>query len=62
MNRMTVKNRPGDPNIVYLYDISGRLYDVNDLRDVNEGGGITDYYYDRIGRVNDVQDPEGRLV
>ena len=56
MNRLTVKNRPGDPNITFLYDIAGRIYDVNDA------GDITEYYYDRIGRISDVNDPEDRLV
>jgi hypothetical protein len=48
---LTVKNRPGDPNITFLYDITGRIYDVNDA------GDITEYYYDRIGRISDVNDP-----
>ncbi len=62
LNRMTVKNGPADPNIYYRYDIAGRLYDVNDLRSVSNGGGITTYDYDRIGRVEQVNDIEGRLV
>jgi YD repeat-containing protein len=53
---LTVKNRPGDPNIAFLYDIAGRIYDVNDA------GDITEYYYDRIGRISDVNDPEDRLA
>jgi YD repeat-containing protein len=56
MNRLTVKNRPGDPNITFLNDITGRIYDVNDA------GDITEYYYDRLGRISDVNDPEERLV
>ncbi|MHC4122456.1 MAG: RHS repeat-associated core domain-containing protein [Planctomycetota bacterium] len=56
MNRVKVKDRPGDPNIIYRYDIASRLYDVND------GGNVTEFYYDRIGRITDVNDPEDRLV
>ena len=62
LDRMTVKNRPSDPNIYCRYDIAGRLYDVNDLRDVNDGGGLTSYSYDRIGRVSEVNDIESKLV
>ena len=62
LNRMTVKNRTGDPNIIIRYDIAGRIYDVNDGRSVSDGGGITSYLYDRIGRVNDVNDIEFRTV
>lgn len=56
LNRLIVKNQPGDPNIEFTYDIADRLWDVND------GGKVTEYYYDRIGRVTDVNDPEDRLV
>ncbi len=63
INRLTVKNRPGDPNIVYRYNIASRLYDVNDGRAVTEGGGLTElYYYDRIGRLTDVNDIKARFV
>jgi RHS repeat-associated protein len=62
LNRMIVKNRPGDPNIIFSYDIAGRLTDVNDLRSVSDGGGLTEYYYDGIGRVTDVVDIEDRTV
>ena len=62
LNRITVKNRPGEPNIMVRYDIAGWVYDINDGRSVSNGGGLTDYYYDRIGRVNDVVDPEGKVV
>jgi RHS repeat-associated protein len=56
LNRLRVKSRPGEPNIVYTYDIAGRVYDVNNA------GAITKYYYDRIGRLVDVNDPANRLV
>ncbi len=62
LNRLKVKNRPSDPNIVIRCDIAGRVYDVNDERTVANGGGITSYTYDRIGRVSDVNDIESRLV
>ncbi|RLG24215.1 hypothetical protein DRN85_08035 [Methanosarcinales archaeon] len=56
LNRLIVKNRPGDPNITYLYDVAGRVVEVND------GGDVTEYSYDRIGRVSDVHDIENRVV
>jgi RHS repeat-associated protein len=65
LNRMTVKNRPDDPNIYFTYDIAGRVVEVNDLRSVSEGGGITSFYYwqDRFGtRVTEVNDIESRVV
>jgi len=62
LNRMTAKNRPSDPNIYFTHDITGRVVDVNDGRDVVYGGGITELYYDRAGRVSDVNDHEGRWV
>ena len=30
LKRLRVKSRPGEPNLVYTYDIAGRIYDVND--------------------------------
>ena len=62
MNRQIVKNQPGDPNITYLYDIAGRVVDVNDGRSVGEGGGVTKYSNDRIGRITEVNDIESRTV
>jgi len=62
LDRLKVKNPPADPNIIIQYDIAGRVYDVNDGRNVNQGGGITSYKYDRIGRVTEVNDIEGRVV
>jgi len=56
LNRLAVVNRPGEPNIVYTYDIAGRVDHVNDR------GNITEFYYDRVGRLTDVNDPEDRLV
>lgn len=56
MNRLVLKIRPGEPNITYAYDISGRIADVND------GGDMTSYSHDGIGRVTDVNDSEDRLV
>ena len=43
-------------------DNAGRLYDVNDHRDVNEGGGVTRFSYDRVGRVVSVTDPCARTA
>ncbi|MHC4618595.1 MAG: RHS repeat domain-containing protein, partial [Planctomycetota bacterium] len=62
LNRMTAKEREGDPNIYFAYDISGRVREVNDLRSVAEGGGITTYTYDRVGRVIEVNDIESRVA
>lgn len=62
LGRMTVKNRPDDPNIYLSYDIAGQVTDVNDTRTLSNGGGLTHYDYDRIGRVSEVNDPENRLV
>lgn len=63
MNKLIDKKRPNDPNINYLYDIAGRLVDVNDsLRGVANGGGWTRFKYDRVGRVTEVNDVEGRIV
>lgn len=56
LNLITVKNRPDDPTIIYRYDIAGRLYDVND------GGCLTAYFYDRIERITDVIDADSRMV
>lgn len=59
----SISNPAGsDPNIYYRYDIAGRLYDANDLRSTSEGGGVTSYYYDRIGRLVQVTNPESRVV
>jgi RHS repeat-associated protein len=62
LGQMTVKSRPGEPNIYFSYDIMGRLVEVNDLRPVTEGGGISSYKYDRLGRVTEVNDIEGRII
>lgn len=62
LGRMTVKTRPSEPNIYFRYDIAGRLYDVNDGRAVSQGGGITSFEYDRVGRVTEVNDIEGRVI
>jgi len=62
LNRLVDKKRPNEPNIVFRYDIAGRLVDVNDGRAVSEGGGITKYKYDRIGRVSEVNDIEGSTI
>jgi RHS repeat-associated protein len=62
LNRLSVKNRSDDPNITFTYDIASRVVEVNDGRSVSEGGGITRYEYDRVGRLTKVTDPEGRIV
>lgn len=36
--------------------------DVNDLRGINVGGGVTIFTYDRIGRVNDVNTAGSKLI
>jgi RHS repeat-associated protein len=56
MNRMVWKRRPNEPNSTFLYDIAGRLAEVDD------NGKLTSYYYDRIGRVEEVNDSENRSV
>ena len=56
LKRLVVKNRPSEPNITFLYNIAGRLLDIDDR------GNVTQYSYDRIGRVSDINDPEDRLV
>ncbi len=57
LNRLEVKNRLTDPNIYFSYDIAGRVKEVNDLRSVSNGGGITTYGYDHTGRITQTQDP-----
>jgi YD repeat-containing protein len=47
---------------VFRYDIAGRIVDVNDGRQVYDGGGITSYKYDRIGRATEVNDIYGRTI
>jgi RHS repeat-associated protein len=59
---MTVKSRRNEPNIYFIYDIAGRLVEVNDLRPVTEGGGITSYKYDRLGRVTEVNDIDSHVI
>ncbi|MCK5612960.1 RHS repeat protein [Candidatus Pacearchaeota archaeon] len=56
LNRLEVKNRPGEPNIVFDYDIASRVTEVDG------GGGITSYLYDRIGRVNDVNTADSKII
>jgi RHS repeat-associated protein len=62
MNRMTVKSRPGDPNIYFSYDVAGRLVEADDGRTIANGGGVTKYKYDRLGRIAEVNDIESRVV
>ncbi len=56
LDRLKVKSRPGEPNMSVRYDIRGRVYDVNDPRAITEGGGVTKFGYDRIGRLTEVND------
>jgi len=56
LNRMTSKARPGESAITYAYDIASRP------KSVSNNGKVIEYYYDRIGRVSDVNDPDKRLV
>ena len=53
---VTVVGPSNDPNITYTYDIVGRVVSVD------HNGDITDFAYDRLGRVIQVEDPESRLV
>jgi RHS repeat-associated protein len=62
LNRLIDKKRPNEPNIIFRYDIASRLVDVNDGRTAAEGGGITKYKYDRIGRVSEVNDIYSKVV
>ena len=62
LNRRIVVHRPGAPNIIFTYYIAGRVAEVNDLRLLADGGGITSCEYDRIGRVTEVNDIYSRVV
>ena len=56
LNRLTVKSRPGKPNVTYQYNIASRLLEAS------EGSDVTDYEYDRVGRVKKVTDAADRIV
>ncbi|MHB9069028.1 MAG: RHS repeat-associated core domain-containing protein [Sedimentisphaerales bacterium] len=56
LNRQIVKTLPSEPNITFLYDIAGRVWDVNDR------GNITEFDYDRLGRVAEVVNPQNKTV
>ncbi|OHB45977.1 MAG: hypothetical protein A2Y13_00955 [Planctomycetes bacterium GWC2_45_44] len=56
LNRQIVKTLPSEPNITFLYDIAGRLWDVNDRAD------MTEFDYDRLGRVTEVVNPQNKTV
>ena len=62
LNRMTVKTLPGDIDIDFAYDIASRIKEVDDSRSAGDGGGVTTYSYNRVGRVEEVNDIENRLV
>ena len=53
---MTSKNRQGESAITYTYNIASRLAGVND------GGDVTEYKYDRVGRVRQVISPQSQAV
>ena len=58
LNLLESKTIPGAAprTITYLYDIAGRLYEVDD------NGSVTEYYYDTLGRISSIRDPQTRDV
>jgi RHS repeat-associated protein len=56
LNRLKTKTLPGNKVTKFMYDIRGLLSDVND------NDGHTHYCYDRLGRLKEVYNPDGRIV
>jgi len=56
MNRLTKEDRPDGADVTIKYDISGRVVEVD------HGSDETTYTYDRLGRVEQVDDQESRTI